>query len=236
MPFIGSLRELIQNTIDGAYMKVGRGNHFEVIPSQEPENGSDICTTYNLVKASSPQAEKVAMIRFQLPKETNNDSIKNNQKGTLWLTNYGTTLPKSVLLMGGSSKTGSQEMRGKFGEGQKTGLVAIRRNYCGIQIHNGKETWHVDFKYNNEFNDPLKRRCLHITHSERAVREDKNYEVEITGLSKASFDLTTSCFLMLNPPRTRAKYFLEDRVAFSFLRNIKDIFMSKESSLNRTKS
>ena len=93
-----ALRELLQNLIDGAIQSGG---------SFLPRETS---TGYELVKNDSSK-EMAAKIEY----------YQDRKSGTLRLLNHGIVLPKSALLMGGTSKANSKVQCGKFGEGIKQG-------------------------------------------------------------------------------------------------------------------
>lgn len=60
--------------------------------------------------------------------------------GRVALENPGASMGREVLLIGHSTKPGT-DARGQFGEGLKLGALALLRDGCGVSVQTGEETW-----------------------------------------------------------------------------------------------
>ena len=60
---------------------------------------------------------------------------------TITLHNPGATIDRSALLFGGTSKTGSETSRGRFGEGLKLGALALVRDGATVTLDHDRERW-----------------------------------------------------------------------------------------------
>lgn len=76
-------------------------------------------------------------------------SAKN--KVDLELVTEHTTLSKSTLLLGTSTKTDDKQTIGQFGEGYKLALLVLLRNRIAVKIRTGKEIWRPSLEYNELF-------------------------------------------------------------------------------------
>lgn len=85
--------------------------------------------------------------------------IENNDMGIdvsgdmLLISNKVSSLSRSTLTLGSSSKTDEDDSIGKFGEGYKLALLVLLRNGIDVVIHNfsEKETWIPEIKYSNTY-------------------------------------------------------------------------------------
>lgn len=60
---------------------------------------------------------------------------------TIILHNPGASIDRSALLFGGTSKTGSDTARGRFGEGLKLGALALVREGAVVTLDHDRERW-----------------------------------------------------------------------------------------------
>lgn len=72
--------------------------------------------------------------------------------GRLHIENEGTSIPRSALLMGETSKEGRDDLIGKFGEGLKIGILALARLGRSVLVRSGPEVWRATLTMAEEFN------------------------------------------------------------------------------------
>lgn len=178
-----ALRELVQNLLDQTVEKVGVGS-FEV---QQTDGGRHI-----KVLKKDHFEDTIATLDWTCSNE-------DSGVGTWSLTNKATILKRNAFLMGDTSKANSPESRGKFGEGLKTGAVALKRSGCDLQLHNGSKTWTVYFWLNPLFED-AKVRCLFIAETAQKTGDQDGLVVEISGVQWTIVDsVITDCLLLRRP-------------------------------------
>lgn len=72
-------------------------------------------------------------------------------RGYLTITNENAVLPKSVLLLGTTTKRDDDDQAGLWGEGMKLGLLALKREGVDVHILNGMERWSPSFVHSKVF-------------------------------------------------------------------------------------
>ena len=70
---------------------------------------------------------------------------------TLLIENYGTTLPRTALLLGYTTKTSGGSTIGSFAEGLKLALLVLAREKVGVTIQNGNETWRPSIQRSEKY-------------------------------------------------------------------------------------
>lgn len=213
-----ALRELVQNLFDRTVEKVGVGN-FDV---QQTDGGRHI----RVLKKGDPE-DSIATLEWTCSNE-------DNKVGTWMLTNKATILKKSAFLMGDTAKANSLESRGKFGEGLKTGAVALKRSGIEMQIHNGTKTWTVDFRLNPLF-EGAKFRCLFIAETARKKGDQDDLVLEISGVQWTVVDSVITDCLLLRRPRGEMFRGQKGQLLFADLHRgsvyVKDLFVQRKNCM-----
>jgi len=81
--------------------------------------------------------------------------LPKKQGGTVQLTTEGTTLDRSTLLLGGTSKHDDANQRGQFGEGYKLAWNALLRAGYTVWAKSGSERWIPSVKHSANFDSEL---------------------------------------------------------------------------------
>lgn len=111
----------------------------------------------------------------------------------LALTSEFTTLTPATLLLGSTSKAGSAESIGSFGEGYKIALLVLTRLGYDVEMRNGNVLWKPRFRFNSRFGEEL----LVIDETELSDRRNKGLTVVISGLSETDIEeIRGSCLKM----------------------------------------
>ena len=117
-------------------------------------------------------------------------------RGTkLTFTNAGVVLDPRILLLGGTMGK-SENARGKYREGLKISLLALRRLGCAVTIYTGDEMWRPEIEPSEQFAGE-KILVIH-TRKLRIPRED--FIVEIQGIEKEVWGALKKRFLFLQKP------------------------------------
>jgi len=121
---------------------------------------------------------------------------------TMIIENDGATLPHEALLMGHTTKVGRDDLRGKFGEGLKLGVLALIRAGIKIKIRSGSEVWVPSIQRSEKFKADV---LVFDIHSGRKALN--RVAIEVIGLSDEDWDDMKQCFLFLdkNPKDDRVK-------------------------------
>lgn len=106
---------------------------------------------------------------------------KNRNEPTLQIINRGVTLEKSTLLLGGTSKFGTNA-RGSFGEGMKLAWLTLLRSGHKIWMRNGYEKWIPQIEFSEQFNSNLI--TVDITKSQTF---EADLKVEVRGLAETDW-------------------------------------------------
>lgn len=100
----------------------------------------------------------------------------SRKPGRLTITSEGVTLPRTMLLLGKTTKVGAG-LRGQWGEGLDLGLVALLRAGLSVRIENGPETWTPALEWSDGWQDTVL-----VVHT-RALQQPRTYfRVEIDGI------------------------------------------------------
>lgn len=111
---------------------------------------------------------------------------------TLVIENEGATLPHEALLFGHTTKSGSSDLIGKFGEGLKLGVLALVRAGHPVKIRSGAEVWVPTIERSEKFDADV------LVFSIEKGREPKNrVQVEIGGVTEAEWGRFADHFLFL---------------------------------------
>jgi hypothetical protein len=105
---------------------------------------------------------------------------------TLHLTSRFTTLARSTLLLGQTSKKGEAESVGCYGEGYKIAMLVLCREGYNIHIENGMLLWTPKYEYSDVFEStalvvhesPLEFENSHLTFTIKGVSEELMQEVK----------------------------------------------------------
>ncbi len=111
------------------------------------------------------------------------------------ITNRGVRLDVQALYLGGTSKAGSTQTIGQYGEGMKLALLVLVRNNFNVKIENDYETWTPVLE-----TDKNGVRAFAINTRTKKVPSG-NLVITIEGVSDDLFYQATQMFLKLNPPK-----------------------------------
>lgn len=115
-------------------------------------------------------------------------------RGTkLLVENEGAVLPHEALLMGHTTKLDRADLRGKFGEGLKLGVLALVRAGVQVKIRSGSEVWVPSVQRSDKFKADV------LVFDIQTGRKDRNrVVVEIDGVDQETWNLMRDCFLFLD--------------------------------------
>jgi hypothetical protein len=120
----------------------------------------------------------------------------------LIITSRNTTIPKTSLLMGESTKTGDSKTIGEFGEGYKLALLVLTRMGFAVTVQNGPDIWTPVFEYSDNWNqDVLKIRVT------EAAEVSADLVFRIHCVPQEQYDLLATRYL----PNVRGNLILKDR-------------------------
>jgi hypothetical protein len=101
----------------------------------------------------------------------------SHSKGTLLITNVGTTIPLESLLLARTSKQGKDELIGQFGEGLDLGLLALVRAGRSVKVRTGDQVWKPVIAKSKSFDADV----LWIEHTGgRKYQNRAQFEIEVT--------------------------------------------------------
>lgn len=110
----------------------------------------------------------------------------------LRLVNHGATLEKDALYLGGTTKTGSLNSIGKYGEGLKLAFLVLVRSKVKVKLLNGtSETWAPGIGKDNLGKDSF------FIEIKGALRQTKNVEVIVDGVEPETWKTVRGWFLAL---------------------------------------
>jgi len=111
----------------------------------------------------------------------------------LLIENKNTSLPHEALLFGHTTKTGKEDLIGKFGEGLKLGALALVRAGYDIKIRSGAEVWVPKIEKSEKFQADVL--VFYISKG----RQPKNrVQIEVSNVSEEEWSQMKGCFLFLN--------------------------------------
>ena len=102
-------------------------------------------------------------------------SVKHSY-GSVKICSNGGTLPKSVLLLGKTTKRDDVNSIGSFGEGSKLAYLVLLREGATITIYNGNEIWIPKFVYSEQFGEDI----LQVEIETLVEKASRKWDVEIT--------------------------------------------------------
>ncbi|MFA5053346.1 MAG: ATP-binding protein [Parcubacteria group bacterium] len=105
-------------------------------------------------------------------------TIRHRDGNVLVIENEGVVLPHEALLLGHTTKTDRSDMRGKFGEGLKLGVLALVREGLKIKIRSGDEVWVPSIMRSDKFD--AKVLCFQIATGRKA---EQRVQVEVHGIN-----------------------------------------------------
>jgi len=108
---------------------------------------------------------------------------KNRSQPTLVIVNKGTTLDKSTLLLGGTSKADAHNQRGKFGEGYKLAWLTLLRSGHKIWLRTKTERWTPRIEFSETYGADL----LKIDVAENMNNYENEIKVEVRGLAECDW-------------------------------------------------
>ena len=103
--------------------------------------------------------------------------------GTLRITNQGAKLTRQSLVLGGTTKRGT-EQRGQFGEGYKLAFATLLKSGRAIKVWNQDEIWTPRIEQSMNFNSEVL--VIHIEPAPEDTISDE-LTVEIRGISRLEF-------------------------------------------------
>src|SRR3990172_1487881 len=95
------------------------------------------------------QNAKDAETEFKAP------MVLRHEDNTLYIENHGSEIPRAALLLGHTSKAGSDAFIGQFGEGFKLGVLAIVRSGHPCTLRTGGEIWEPQICPSEEFKEDV---------------------------------------------------------------------------------
>lgn len=111
----------------------------------------------------------------------------------LSLTSEFTTLAPQTLLLGATSKAGSKDSIGSFGEGYKIALLVLTRLGFEVEMRNGGVLWKPRFRFSRAFGDEM----LVIEERDLPERTNKGLTFVVHGLSAQDVEeIRGSCLQM----------------------------------------
>lgn len=114
---------------------------------------------------------------------------------TLRFENDGAVLPLKALLLGHTTKIGNSELRGKFGEGLKLGILALVRAGHPVRVRNGGEVWTPLIERSTTFDEDV------LAFNIEKGRADKaRVRIEVGNVTKSEWDLLRQNFLFIAKP------------------------------------
>ncbi len=132
------------------------------------------------------QNGKDAETEFNAPLEV------THYNDTLRIENAGARISKEALLFGYTSKAGRGDMRGRWGEGLKIGILALVRAGHDVKIRTGGEVWAAHIARSEKYAaDVLCFDCKDGNKDEDRVR------VDISGVTKLEWERLKGRFLFL---------------------------------------
>jgi len=125
-------------------------------------------------------------------------TIRHRDGNVLVIENEGVVLPHEALLLGHTTKTDRSDMRGKFGEGLKLGVLALVREGLRIKIRSGDEVWIPSIQRSDRFNADVL--CFQIATGRKA---EQRVQVEVHGVNAEAWTTMRKLFLFLGDGRKK---------------------------------
>lgn len=112
---------------------------------------------------------------------------------TLYLNSEYTTLTPKTLLLGATSKEGSETAIGSFGEGYKIAMLVLTREGYDVTLLNGEKVWKPRFVMSRAFGEEVL--CVEESHADQ--KGNKGLTFIVKGLTAEDVDaIRASCLKM----------------------------------------
>jgi len=152
---------------------------------------------------------------------------------TLVIENEGAVLPREALLFGHTTKVGKSDLRGKFGEGLKLGVLALVRAGHAVKIRSGNEVWIPKIERSERFNADVL-----VFYIEKGRQPKQRVQIEIGGVTKDDWDKMRPCFLFLDKKTDNDEYRIDTAQGALLLREsdigkiyVKGIFVERDPKI-----
>jgi len=123
--------------------------------------------------------------------------VTNTQQPMLRVTTTGTTLDRSHLLLGTTTKAGRDDQRGEFGEGLKLAMLVLSRAGYTVRCRSGEEQWIPKVDHSDTFDsDLLMVSCSPVTYREQI-------QIDVIGLSANDWESIRERCLFLADKRKK---------------------------------
>jgi len=119
--------------------------------------------------------------------------VRHRDPNTLIIENEGVTLPHEALLFGHTTKSGKEDLIGKFGEGLKLGVLALVRSGHEVKIRSGSEIWTPVIERSEKFDADVL-----VFYIDKNRKEKNRIQIEVFNITKEEWELLKPCFLFLN--------------------------------------
>ena len=141
-----------------------------------------------------------------------------DNSASLEMGNFNTTLERSTLILGETSKKDNKDAIGNFGEGYKLAILVLLRNGCEVNISTGGEQWTFKLEYNEQFKTMMltvyieefdeEQKDLAFTIGNIPLKAWKSYSQYNLKLQKDYGFITTTNCEVLTDDRNRGKIFV----------------------------
>ena len=118
--------------------------------------------------------------------------IESGEGLGLKLNSEFTVLTPQTLLLGATSKAGSDTAIGSFGEGYKIALLVLTREGYHTEVLNGDMIWRPTFRLSRTFDEEV----LHIDQYVSPTRDNKGLTFVIWGVEDIKDEIIKSCLKM----------------------------------------
>lgn len=154
--------------------------------------------------------------------------IPNQQR--IVIGNKFSTLKRSTLVLGETTKAENKDAIGKYGEGYKLALIVFSRMGTRVRIRTLNEVWVPEIIYSKQFETEL----LSIKIVESKMIDDVLFE--LNGISPDDFKEYSSKCLFLNPPQNKITTAMGDILLDEYLRGmifVEGLFICKIDEPNK---
>lgn len=121
----------------------------------------------------------------------------------LEITNTGVYVDPARLLILGKSDKMPGVKRGQFGEGFTLGCLALVRQGFDVKFVNGDLSWGISFEEVEDPNHPFAGNELLTFRSRKVAAREKDFRVEVSGITTEIWDALKKLFLFLEPPKLK---------------------------------
>jgi hypothetical protein len=125
------------------------------------------------------------------------DHVTNTQQPMLRIVTDGTTLDRSHLLLGTTTKAGRADQRGEFGEGLKLAMLVLTRLGYTVRCRTGEEQWIPKLDHSEAFDSPLlKVDCSPVTYRNKI-------QIDVIGIDAEAWESVRERCLFLADKRKK---------------------------------